>query len=176
MKSAPPVVFPAGRSLLGPLGVALLLPLSCWMWLPWLTGTASPQHGLLTAILQGVLVLIVVSLLRAQPAKLRALRWDGAQWLAQLTDDGWLPVRITVHADGGGWLWLSVRGESTTQRAAGRCVWPGFPVPPGDRAPAWWILCRRRTNPVRWHGFRCAVYCRSPKAAPQPLTTSGDPI
>ena len=155
MKSAPPVVYPAGRSLLAPLAWALLTPVSLWLWQPWqamnLQGLTVPGAGALQLVLLG----LVVSVSRAHPCALKALHWDGAGWLAEGVDGQWRPVHLQVHADGARFLWLSARAMPTHAQAL--------------QAPAatWWLLLQARANPVRWHGFRCAVYCRSQSVTPQ---------
>lgn len=162
MKSAPSVVYPAGRSLLPPLAWPLLVPLSLWLWQPWQVRDLQALEGLGAMAMQLLLIGVAVSVSRARPAAVQALHWDGAGWQVERAGGQMTPVQLQVHGDGGRFLWLSLR---ETRGLSQEHLRP---------APTGWLLLRARANPVRWHGFRCAVYCRSQAAALQPQSEVGD--
>lgn len=156
MKNAPPVVYPVGRSLLGAMAWALLLPVSLWLWQPWQAINLQGLPGLGAGVLQTLLLGLVLAVTHKKPAALKALHWDGEVWHAERVDGHMTPVKLRVHVDGGRFLWLSVRALPVLTQAR------------QSADPAWWLLLQAQANPVRWHGFRCAVYCRSHTQNPQP--------
>ena len=156
MTNAPPVVYPVGRSLLGAVARALLLPVSLWLWQPWQATSLHGLTGLGAGVLQILLFGLVLAVILKKPGALKALHWDGEVWHAERADGRMTPVKLRVHADGGRFIWLSVR------------TLPGLMQARQATDPTWWLLLQARANPVRWHGFRCAVYCRSHTLNPQP--------
>lgn len=150
MKSAPPVVYPVGRSLMQPLAWGLCLPLSIWLWQPWGGWAHWEGHHVWGAVaLQGLLLWSVWSVRSTHSAKAKALHWDGAGWQVEWAGGEFQPVHVSVHADGGHFLWVSVQLlPPTTDR-------------PRRQRLTLWLLQRAHDNSVRWHGFRCAVYCRT---------------
>jgi hypothetical protein len=149
MQSAPPVVYPVGRFFAARwLWLPLYLCGSLWLWWPGLAGlqTSSVQvWG--NAAIQTLLVWMAWRNLRADSPAPQDLVWDGAVWTCRWSDGRARPARLEVQADGQDWLWLCLH------------PWPparGFSGGPHRRR----VLARRSANPVAWHGFRCAVYCR----------------
>jgi hypothetical protein len=150
MNNAPPVVYPAGRSLLEPLAWGLFLPLSLWLWQPW-GGLEHLRGGALWGgfFVQGLLLWALWSSRGCGGGAAKALHWDGTLWHLEWGDGRQMPVQLSVHLDTGRMLWLSVRPVFNA-RAGLEC-----------RVGTLWLLQRVQANSVRWHGFRCAVYCRS---------------
>jgi len=153
MKNAPAVFMPVGRFAMD---LRWKLPglglLSLWLWQPW---SGHVIHGG-SAMFWGAVGLQALLLVIALPARGRQeicqLHWDGESWHGETASGPWRPVSLEVHADGQRWLWLAIRLQ---------------PEPGATAAPSasTWILARASDKPLAWHGFRCAVYCRTKSPA-----------
>ena len=148
MRSAPPVVYPVGRFLWSwPVALLLLALLSAWIWQPW--QMRMPREGFVwwgSLALQGLLLLWLGVLYRRPVQQVRALRWDGEFWYGETAAGPSMPVVLQVHADLQNCLWLAVKTASSSS---------------SERRASLWICARATAKPAAWHGFRCAVYCRS---------------
>ena len=152
MRSAPPVLVPVGRFVLGHgLTIALAGLVVLTMGWSWLASGASALPGVVY-----VLLLLPAAALSWHWAKQEALpagtlSWDGEDWTyapseALGTDDP-VPVTVRVLWDAGSAMLVSVR----TQAADGAVQLSGWR---GQRFA--WLHAAHMAG--QWHAWRCAVY------------------
>ncbi len=149
MRSAPPVVFPAGRFRWGPGGAVLAGALCAIALGLWQSAVQAPLQTslLIWSVWVGAAVLSALLGRREFAVPKGALNWDGAEWLWQAEALPDRPVRLSVLLDGGAFLLVSVREEAGAQ---------------GGVDTRFYGCLSRSHAPEQWHGLRCAVYCRMP--------------
>lgn len=141
MRSAPPVVYPVGRSVWY---VRLTIWCACLLGLvicllAWFMGLAMSGLLLLAGVSAGVL-LLVAQIAPREFMPEGELDWDGEAW--SFRDRGGMreAVEVCVHWDGGSVMLLRVSTPSASWHLD-RHVW-----------------LRASSSPMHWHGLRCAVH------------------
>lgn len=152
--SAPPVVYPLGRSrfqalLLVCLWFAGAASIVFWLY----AGQHAPWHvALSVATLAGAGLAAFAGWKNTKPGQ---MAWDGQSWRWEGLDyqSGIAGQRVSVMADFQGLLLLRIQGD--TQKS--RCVW-----------------CERSAFPERWLDFRRALFSPGRYAAnPHAVAVSG---
>lgn len=152
--SAPPVVYPLGRSRFQALLLAALwcvgtLSIVCWLY----SGQQARWHVVLSLVALACAGL--AALVGWQNTTAGQVIWDGQSWRWEGLgyECGIAEQRVSVMADFQGLLLLRIQGD--TQKS--RCVW-----------------CERSAFPERWLDFRRALFSPGRYAAnPHAVAVSG---
>ena len=145
MHSAPPVLVPVGRFLLGP-RILMVLALSSALVLGSVgltSGIAAPQAAFALAIWCATW-LLSHRWMASDILPCGQLQWDGQKWHFESGHDEPEAVDVHVLLDLGSAMLVSVRltpAQGILQRP--QCAW-----------------LSARQLPAQWHGWRCAVYGR----------------
>ena len=161
---APAVVYPVSRStslsrvLLALWGLGVI-PLFWVLFQALAPDSRAPIAIFSAAFCAGVLMVVAIFLWRfwlgQEP---RQLRWDGADWFLLEPDGGeviqaMLPGHVSVRLDLQRCLLVLWRGQS------GR--------------PTQWLWVDAKSDPLRWHLLRCALYSKTSGQGEQPQS---DPL
>ena len=150
MRSAPPVVFPVGRSVWGPRTGLALAALSAWavfgLWqgsaeVGWSVFSAGPWWGGLLAWTLAALLSWRLWTREALPPG--ELRWDSEDWTYQGSDGLPQPVHLVALWDIGPAILVELSFQGHQPWACRRFAW-----------------LTRGQMPGLWHACRCAIFGR----------------
>lgn len=157
MHNAPPVAFPVGRSFWGrAAGVLFLLLSACGLWAWFGYGQVKPVSLLVAGFAWALCASVAWVWASRQNLSGGRLFWSGEAWFWQAEppalsmEDSEPPLHLSVGLDMGWALLLWVTPLDAQGQRNGRLC-------------SVWV--HEAAMPMKWHGFRCAVYSVSGKTS-----------